>query len=690
MPEPKLCPSCGALNLPSAKICHDCGYDLSAPPPENNPDQTSPLDLFPEAHKDLPDLLHDLREESQTDHQKQLAALEAHRKAAAEPVDSASQEAAEVDDTAEPAADVDAVPEIPDWLAKIRERSRMELKASVNNAPAADKPQDQRRDQFNRWLENLQPDETESAGQQEVDAAANTAAPVQETDKTPQKMGGSQTPHELPDWLVDIYEGNDEDQSSPSPDVQETAKAEDLPDEAAADDAEDLPTPILGNIPELPAEETPFVVADETAEAADVQEDALKTDDDDEEAAAQPKPAVAETLKPVEAVAQPAHASQQTRAIKPPRPATSDGQPTRAVQTMPPETAASREAQLREITRQMQAGKVTGWQPENSIAAMQPALQRGENPVIQATQQQNTRALLLENLVASEKTAKVLPKAEKHALHWASRLLVGLLLLTAVILPLITQQSIQKPAQVASSAGQLFAAGITSLPTDQPLLVVVDYQAGVAGEMEALAETFLPALISPLRPLVFITSQVQGELMTARLMQKILTINPQAETALFNAGFLPGGRNGLAAFALNPLQMMPVALNGSDIWLGEQGLQQFGAVILLTDAEDGLRGWMEQVQPAAGGVPFYLAASAQIAPLALPYLDSHQVQGMLSGIQGAALFADENATGIASWQYWDSFQAGLLVMVVLMLIGAISGFEAFHTRTQTDWKKGRK
>ena len=65
-------------------------------------------------------------------------------------------------------------------------------------------------------------------------------------------------------------------------------------------------------------------------------------------------------------------------------------------------------------------------------------------------------------------------------------------------------------------------------------------------------------------------------------------------------------------------------------------------------------------------------ASAQAAPILLPYVDSGQVNGMISGIYGAAGAEQRNA-GLPGFvrRYWDAYSLGLYLAVVLIVLGGL-------------------
>ncbi|NJN80376.1 MAG: hypothetical protein HC797_07850, partial [Anaerolineales bacterium] len=64
-------------------------------------------------------------------------------------------------------------------------------------------------------------------------------------------------------------------------------------------------------------------------------------------------------------------------------------------------------------------------------------------------------------------------------------------------------------------------------------------------------------------------------------------------------------------------------------------------------------------------------SSSQAAPMIQPYFDSGQVNGIVPGLYGGALFEQHNAgrPGTAR-NYWDAYSLGMLIAMSLVLGGS--------------------
>jgi hypothetical protein len=133
---------------------------------------------------------------------------------------------------------------------------------------------------------------------------------------------------------------------------------------------------------------------------------------------------------------------------------------------------------------------------------------------------------------------------------------------------------------------------------------------------------------------------------------------------------------GIRAFAQNPSFAAPMDMTNQAAWSlpplqGVTALDQFAAIILVTDNADAARAWVEQTQTARGVAPILVVASAQAAPMIQPYYDSGQVAGMVSGLYGGAIFESQYNSGRPGMarNYWDAYSIGLLIAMMFTLGG---------------------
>src|SRR5258706_504047 len=301
---------------------------------------------------------------------------------------------------------------------------------------------------------------------------------------------------------------------------------------------------------------------------------------------------------------------------------------------------------------------------------------------LQATEEQQTTAALLEQILASETTAHPLKIASfvvsQRVLRWSLTaiflIVLGVMIgLGSQIVPVLVTSP-----QMAEDIKNM-SATIQSIPESAPVLVVIDYEPALTGELEAAAGPLLDQLVVARKPnLTFISNSPNGSALAERLMTNT-KINQalsagglwyQLGSQYFNIGYLPGGSAGVQGFVAQPKVVMPAV----DVNL----FSDFAAVIVISDhAESGLV-WIEQLQlmkqanPTLATQPLLVVASAQAGSLLQPYVSSKQVNGMITGLSDAARyeFMNNSRPGIAR-SYWDAFGVGLIMAVLAIVIGSL-------------------
>lgn len=227
---------------------------------------------------------------------------------------------------------------------------------------------------------------------------------------------------------------------------------------------------------------------------------------------------------------------------------------------------------------------------------------------------------------------------------------------------------------------------IGSLPPNTPVLVVFDYDPALAGEMEAAAAPLLDHLLLQGPRLALISSNPTGPALAERLLQDLNASPLVARHAYLagqqyvNLGYLAGGSSGVKYFAMSPTKAAPFALDGQPAWQqaalqGIQSLGDFATIIILSDNADSGRVWIEQAGTTNSNTPMLMVISAQAEPMILPYYDSGQIKGLVTGLAGGEAYEQtflrpEEQTGLAQ-RYWNAFSTGTLVAELSILAGAL-------------------
>ena len=306
---------------------------------------------------------------------------------------------------------------------------------------------------------------------------------------------------------------------------------------------------------------------------------------------------------------------------------------------------------------------------------------------LQVTDSQQAGAELIEQIIANETSVSSVSSttvvASQRMLRW---ILSGLFI---VVLGFVIglgwhNLDIIAPGQV--EVNQL-STMIGSVPDSSPVLLVMDYEPAVAGELAAAAGPVLDQLaVSRNSKFTFLAMSPNGSAMVEHLLWSTKISVPesddpfdgglgyQASEDYFNAGFLPGGSAGVLGFINDPVKMMPDVLSLATVG----SFSNFEAVILLTDNAESGRVWVEQLEiskqyrPEIAFKPLIVISSAQAGPMLEPYVSSGQVDVLINGLFDAAKyeFVNQSQPGLAR-AYWDSFGIGLMMAILAIVFGSI-------------------
>jgi hypothetical protein len=308
---------------------------------------------------------------------------------------------------------------------------------------------------------------------------------------------------------------------------------------------------------------------------------------------------------------------------------------------------------------------------------------------LQATQEQQAHATLLEQILAAEAEPVPItsfsPLRASRSLRWALSVMIITLVFmgTTFNLPVFATPSLPAELNVRGEIKRnelrdalTFAQNVA---VDAPVLVAMDYQPARAGEMEAAAAPMFDQMIVLRHPrLIFISTDETGALMAERFMSGALAERGyQYGNQYINLGYLPGGMMGIRSFTQDPMQAMPFDIFLQPAWAlaplqGITSLSQFAALIVVTDNADSARAWIEQTTGVRGATPLVVVTSAQAAPMVQPYYESGQINGIVNGLHGGIIFEQNNAgrPGTAR-RYWDAYSLGMLLALPLMLGGGL-------------------
>jgi hypothetical protein len=345
-----------------------------------------------------------------------------------------------------------------------------------------------------------------------------------------------------------------------------------------------------------------------------------------------------------------------------------------------------------ELDAQIAKGELVSAGPLMGLRGVLPAepdaAQTSKPPIysvkLQVSDLQKSHADLLGQLLEMEGEPRPIPSQPVVTTQHVLRLVIAALLIFTVLVPIVLDLplvSIPPPPPEVFPITQSLVAGV---PEGSAVLVAVDYEPGLSGEMDAVTGPVLDQLMKRGIFLTLVSTRPTGPLQAERLLARLTDLGaPQyvAPQQYVNLGYVPGGAIGLLGFAETPKQVLPRAMIGGSAWgnsevpslMGINSLADFAMLVVATENPDTARYWIEQVQPKLGGNPLVMVVSAQAEPMVRPYYeaDPKQVQGLVSGLAaGASYEAMSGQWGMAG-AYWSAFSAGMLVAGLLMLAGGL-------------------
>jgi hypothetical protein len=231
---------------------------------------------------------------------------------------------------------------------------------------------------------------------------------------------------------------------------------------------------------------------------------------------------------------------------------------------------------------------------------------------------------------------------------------------------------------------------VEDLPNDRPLLFIVDYDPGSAGEMERLASPLLDHAILRRMPVVTLSTRPSGPALSEHLLSALgVSTRLTHGEGYYNLGYLVGGQTGVHLFAASPRQaalrgFRTEGVNSPDSpWdtpiLSEvEKLSDFAAVAVLSSGTGSARNWIEQTRNRLGTRPLVMVLTTGISPVVRPYYEAEdpQVAGILTGLRSAVTYEQVlGGSGRAS-RLWDAFGGGMWVAISALFVGVAYGVAA--------------
>lgn len=282
------------------------------------------------------------------------------------------------------------------------------------------------------------------------------------------------------------------------------------------------------------------------------------------------------------------------------------------------------------------------------------------SPFVVNPDQQQQASLLRQIQVSLQEQARTIALAHTAVLSPLARTLITLLLLVTVFLGLFGP-NVQRPPVASASVTNAYAE--LEAAAGRTVLVAFEYTPAISAELAPQAALLLQQLKQN-GSTILIVSQYAAGLEMAR---------SSSHEEFSSLGFIPGEAIGLrelggclrAGLACD--ELAGKALNSQT----RAQLADVALLIVLTGERTSLVNWIEQVG-MPGNLTMVAGVTQALAPVALPYLASGQLTGVVGGLADTAAYAQlRNAPDQTAVRQLNAQHLGQILAVLILLGGGI-------------------
>jgi uncharacterized protein YraI len=250
---------------------------------------------------------------------------------------------------------------------------------------------------------------------------------------------------------------------------------------------------------------------------------------------------------------------------------------------------------------------------------------------ISLTAEQQRRVQVLQEIAGSSQEETSPVSRKRRVSLPIERLFVTLLLLVVVAFPFLfdtVRLGDLPPAQfVAGSPQENFYNQVEALQPDQLVLIAAEYGPTGAAELDEAAETLLLHIVLRGARPVIVGGNPVGLLHVGNLMEGIAAVNDlQANDDYYLGRYLVADVVGLRSFSANIGPLTATGVRGQPTGLRVGSLDDFAAVVVISERADRMRAWAEQIAPLTSS-PLLGITGAGASPLSEPYLAANAAGG---------------------------------------------------------------
>ncbi|MDF1520710.1 MAG: zinc-ribbon domain-containing protein [Brevefilum sp.] len=288
-------------------------------------------------------------------------------------------------------------------------------------------------------------------------------------------------------------------------------------------------------------------------------------------------------------------------------------------------------------------------------------------PKLTISKEERKQADQLTSMILDENAPRPVRAIKRRSKLGAARFFFAILLILGMSLSLFIGGTSGNQSGLIQPHTAGFLSWMSDLEEGSSILLVFDYQPAYASEINLVATPILQSLVSKDSEISLISSSISGTILQRQLLGEIHALEMDS---IVDLGYFPIGAYG--AFGLGMVTSANweiVGLPKSPKTLPDGG---FDSILILSDTAEGVRTWIEQLTVLMPDTPINLVVTAQSVPMLVPYFDSGQITGMVSGLNDGVILGSELKTGILIGNRRRAYQVGLVMLAAVMVIGAIN------------------
>jgi len=248
-------------------------------------------------------------------------------------------------------------------------------------------------------------------------------------------------------------------------------------------------------------------------------------------------------------------------------------------------------------------------------------------------------------------------------------LAVALLVLFPLLFPLALPLYVSPPVRG-------FVDAMDAIPPGSTVLMSCDYDPGSIPELVPMTCTALRQLLGKNCKIVITVLWNGGPGLVDRVVGQVVEReypNKRYGVDYVNLGYKAGNEAVMVMMGQGILNAFPRDYRGNDTRTMPimQGVRDYGSFPLLVSISAGYPGtkeWVQQVQ-ARFHIPMVAGVTAVSAPEFYPYLQSHQLLGLLGGMAGAAEYEQARGESGTATRGMDAQSLAHLFVALCILLG---------------------